>query len=74
MSADAQQHLAWCKERALAYVDQGDTVNALASMTSDLSKHPDTADHAGIGLGMMLAMGGYLSTPQEMREWIEGFN
>jgi hypothetical protein len=68
------EHLAWCKQRALEYVDQGDVNNALASMTSDLGKHEETAGHPGIELGMLLAMGGHLSTVQEMREWIEGFN
>lgn len=42
MDEPREQHLAWCKERALAYVDRGDLVNALASFTSDMSKHPET--------------------------------
>jgi hypothetical protein len=37
------EHLAWCKERALEYLDMGDRVNAMASMISDLGKHPETA-------------------------------
>lgn len=37
------EHVAWCKTRALAYVDAGDLNNAFASMCSDLRKHPDTA-------------------------------
>jgi hypothetical protein len=68
------EHLAWCKTRALQYVDAGDINNAFASMASDLDKHPDTANHAGINLGMMLLMGGQLSTAAEMRKFIEGFN
>lgn len=32
-------HLAWCKQRALQYVDAGDLTGAYASMTSDLGKH-----------------------------------
>lgn len=68
------EHLAWCKTRALQYVDAGDTTNAYASMTSDLMKHPETEGHAAIQLGMMLMMGGHLSTPQQMREYINGFN
>lgn len=67
-------HLAWCKERALEYVDAGDLQNAYASMASDLNKHPETAGHIGIGLGMMQMIGGHLSTPDAMRHFIEGFN
>lgn len=43
-------------------------------MTSDLGKHEQTENHAGIQLGMMMLMGGRLSTAREMREFIEGFN
>jgi uncharacterized protein YejL (UPF0352 family) len=68
------EHLAWCKQRALQYVDVGDVQNALASMISDLRKHPDTEDHSGMALGMVLAMNGHLSTERQMREFIEGFN
>ena len=39
-----QEHLAQCKQRALAYIDSGDLDNALMSMVSDLKKHPETAD------------------------------
>jgi hypothetical protein len=72
--ATRAEHVAWCKERALEYVDLGDTGNALASMTSDLGKHEETADHAAIELGMLLAMSGHLSTERDMRDWIEGIN
>jgi hypothetical protein len=68
------EHLLWCKKRALQYVDAGDLTQAFASMGSDLQKHPDTADHSGIGLGMMMLMAGHLSTPADMRSFIEGFN
>jgi len=66
------EHIAWCKSRALQYADAGDTAGALASLTSDLRKHPDTEDHGAILLGTMLAAAGGLDTPHEMREWIEG--
>jgi hypothetical protein len=67
-------HLAWCKKRALEYADRGDTNQAFASMTSDLRKHPETEGHSAIQLGMMLMIGGHLSTAQQMRKFIEGFN
>ena len=69
-----QEHLDWCKERALEYVDMGDLQNAYASMASDLSKHPETEKHAAISLGLMMMMGGHLSTADKMRTFIEGFN
>jgi len=69
-----QEHLDWCKKRALEYVDAGDQRQAFASMASDLGKHPDTAGHTAIQLGMMLLMGGHLDTPEKMREFINGFN
>jgi len=68
------EHMAWAKQRALEYVDAGDVNNALASMASDLGKHPETEGHAGIQLGMMQLMSGYLKTPEAMRKFIEGFN
>jgi len=68
------EHLAWCKTRALEYVDQGDIGQAWASMASDLGKHPETVGHIAIPLGMELLMAGQLNTQAEMRRFIEGFN
>ena len=67
------EHLAWCKERALEYVEAGDLTGAFASMTSDLNKHPETEGHTGTELGFMQIMVGGLNTPAEMRRWIEGY-
>lgn len=74
MAATRAAHLAWCKQRALAYVDSGEVVQAFTSLASDLRKHPDTIGHAGIELGAMLLMGGHLSTAAAMRKFIEDFN
>ncbi len=71
---DRAEHLQWCKLRALGYVDSGDISNAVACMCSDLSKHPETANHAGIQLGSMLMFGGQMNTPEDARKWIDGFN
>ena len=72
--SDRAEHLAWCKTRALEYVDAGDWHNAFGSMASDLDKHPETRGHAGIELGMMQLMAGLLSSSRDMREFIEGFH
>ncbi len=68
------EHLAWCKKRALEYVDAGDNQQAFASMASDLGKHPETEGHGAIQLGMMMLMGGHLESAHKMREFINGFN
>lgn len=71
-----QEHMQWCKDRALEYVNAGDNDQALASMLSDLGKHPETKSSlASLGpLAMMLRISGQLSTRQQMKEFIEGFN
>jgi len=68
------EHLAWCKGRALQFVDVGDVQQAFTSMASDLGEHEETRGHPGIELGMMQLMAGQLSTPSEMTTFINGFN
>jgi len=68
------EHLRWCKDRAMEYVNSGDIPQALASMTSDLGKHPDTQGHIGIMLGAGLLMMGDMKTTHQAKDWIEGFN
>lgn len=68
------EHLAWCKERALAYVDAGDLEQAFSSMVSDVGKHPETVNPIANQLGMSLLMMGLLSTAHEMKKFIEGYN
>ncbi len=70
------EHLQWCKDRALEYVEIGDNQQAFASMISDLRKHDDTEASAKMGgeLGMMLMLSGNLSTPKQMTDFINGFN
>jgi hypothetical protein len=69
-------HLAWCKQRAIEYADQGDAASAIASLASDLSKDPRTASSADIvrGLMMPLLLTGEFDRPGKLREFIEGFN
>jgi hypothetical protein len=69
------EHMKWCKERALEYADAGDAGNAIASLRSDLGKHPDTAASAEIvdDLMMPLLLNGHLEGG-ELRKFIEGFN
>ncbi len=64
------KHMKWCKERALDYLGKGKRTDAVASMLSDLGKHPETASSAK--LGFMLSMA--ISSDNDAREFIEGFN
>jgi hypothetical protein len=68
------EHMAWCKKRALEYCERGDTMNALTSMFSDLDKHPETKDHAGVAIGLQLMMIDGLNSQADVRRFINGFN
>lgn len=68
------EHMAWCKQRALQILDEGDLTGAYASMVSDLTKHTETKNHLAIELGMQLMMNNHLATESDMRHFIEGFN
>lgn len=75
-----EEHLAWCKRRALEYLDlpayegrmpnQDDIRDACASMLSDLGKHSGTARLQELGFLLMMAV----RTPDEARRFVEGFN
>jgi hypothetical protein len=70
-----EEHMNWCKERALAYVAEGDYGSAVASMLSDLAKHPETeasSRGACAQMGMLLLMNGL--TDDGATRFIKGFN
>lgn len=67
------EHLAWCKERALDYVEGGDLMQAFMSMQSDMRKHAETADHAGLNAGAMLMLAGTLAHAPAMTAYINSF-
>ena len=69
-----EEHLDWAKERALEYAKRGDIQQAVASMLSDLRKHPELERHAGGDLGMMLLMSGNMRDSLACEKWINGFN
>jgi len=67
---DRQEHLAWCKQRANEYLDNGDVSGAFASFTSDITKHPETQP-----LVRVLSLGfAHMDSPADMRHFIDGFN
>jgi hypothetical protein len=47
------EHIAWCKKRALEYVAAGNLSHAVANMASNLKTHPDTDNPALTGLVMI---------------------
>lgn len=68
-----QEHIEWCKRRALEYLDEGAVQNAVTSMLSDIGKHPETIDKTGalVALAMVALQSGDVG---EARRFIEGFN
>lgn len=74
MITTREEHLKWCKDRALRYLEDGDLTNAVASMGSDLSKHSETHQLVSNPYLMLLGMQHVLSyDAQGVRRWIEGF-
>lgn len=73
------EHLAWCKERAMKefdYYTKNDTFevakgNAIASMLSDLGKHPETAASQQTGAMLMFLP---MHTRRDIEKFINGFN
>jgi hypothetical protein len=67
-----EEHIRWCKERAMEYLVAGDLEQAVASMLSDLSKHPET-EKLGEKLGMLGIMYVANHDTDGVRRFIEGF-
>lgn len=69
------EHLQWCKDRALEILDNGGTsTEAFASFGSDMNKHDETREHVAMQMGIVGLMGGLYQDPEEMRNFINGFN
>ena len=73
MSSRAE-HLEHCKRLAREYLAEGDGMNAVTAMLSDLQKHPETRLDDG-GMLTLLGMRAILSGDiEQCRRFIEGFN
>lgn len=68
------EHLQWCKDRALEYSARGDYQNALASMMSDIDKHPETQGHKGNEIGTLMLLNGMLNNRADVDRFINGYN
>lgn len=69
-----EEHLAWCKSRALEYLDHGDLQNAMSSMLSDMTKHEETNTPLLASLLPLAMMEVNNGNAPGLRRWIEGFN
>jgi len=71
------EHLAWCKKRAHEYLERGELLDAVTSMSSDVTKHPN-GPKAGTPAVAMLMLVGAMSAQQgdirEVRRWIDGWH
>jgi hypothetical protein len=70
-----EEHLEWCKQRAREYLDRGELADAVASMGSDMDKHPETR-MAGDKMGTLMYVAMFRITEgdvQGVRDWVEGF-
>ena len=68
------EHVAWCKERALVYARADDLTQAVTSMASDLSQHPEV-DPMLISTMVMIGLHDALRGDRAaVIRWIEGFN
>lgn len=66
------EHLEWCKQRAREYLERGDLAHAVASMMSDLGKHPETRTRAA-GLHVLAAIRAEDGDYDFVKHYIEGF-
>ena len=73
MSRTREEHLAFCKRQALAYLDRGDIMNAITSMLSDLDKHEETALASENPLTMLGMLEIQKQDMTSARRFIEGF-
>jgi len=69
---NGDEHLQWCKDRAIDYLPN-DPAQAVASMLSDMSKHPDT-ELSSHGLLAILGIREITNGSEAVKRWIEGFN
>jgi hypothetical protein len=68
-----QEHVQWCKERALAYLPD-DPAQAVASMLSDMGKHEETRHVLNGPLATIGLIEARDAIPESVQRFIEGFN
>jgi hypothetical protein len=68
------EHLQWCKDRALEYVEMGALEMAILSMQSDIRKHPETTLTHPIEVALLRMLFSQPRTAENVRHWIQSFN
>ena len=70
-----EEHLKWCKERAIAEMDfTKNPTHAIISMMSDLKKHPETNKESLISFCIMMLLRKQINTRQDVINFLNGFN
>jgi hypothetical protein len=71
MEMTRAEYMKWCKFRALEYVDAGQLDNAISSILSDFTKHPETKPlTSDFGMMGLVAM---RQGEDAVRKFITGF-
>jgi hypothetical protein len=67
------EHLTWCKDRALELVDAGRLQEAVETFARNLAKHPETRNR--VRSPQVLLSATYLDSgdPIAVRKWVRGF-
>lgn len=68
-----QEHLEWCKKRAMEAMTDGNIASGWASFLQDMADHPETKDHISLRMGNEMVFGGQINTLEEMKKYINGF-
>lgn len=70
-----QEHLQWCKNRAMEYVNRGNLLEGVTSMMSDLEKYPETKSKGVLAaLGLLAAQQAQAGDREAVVRYINGFN
>lgn len=66
------EHLEWCINRAMEYINRDQISEAYSSIISDLHKHPETISAFGTQILLMIMIGGDLNK-NELLNFINKF-
>lgn len=68
-----EEHIKWCKERAIFELDHSGPIEAITSMMSDLGKHHET-NSEGLKMLCLMQMRNRNQSRQAVIDFINGFN
>ena len=69
------EHLQWCKDRAMEYVKRGELLEGVTSMMSDMDQHPETKLPPVLSqLGLLAAVDAQKGDRRAVERYILGFN